>query len=129
MNDVVVLLGRIGLSILFLVSGWGKLHDIAGTQQYMEAMGVAGALAPLVILAELGGGLAILTGTLTRLAAALLALFCLLTAFIFHADLGDQAQAIGFMKNLGLAGGFLLLTVQGAGAYSIDALWQKHRRS
>lgn len=129
MNDVVVLLGRIGLSILFLVSGWGKLQDLAGTQQYMEAMGVAGALAPLVILAELGGGLAIVSGTLTRIAATLLAVFCLLTGFIFHADLGDQQQAIAFMKNLGLAGGFLLLSVQGAGAYSIDALWLKHRRS
>jgi putative oxidoreductase len=129
MNDTAVLLGRIGLSLIFIISGWGKLQDLAGTQQYMAAMGVPGLLAPLVIVAELGGGLAILAGLFTRLVAVLLAVFCLLTAAIFHLDFGDQAQAVNFMKNLAMAGGFLVLAAQGAGLYSVDAQWRKFRRA
>ncbi len=63
MNNFAVLLGRFGLALIFILSGWSKIAGYAGTQQYMEAMGVPGALLPLVILVELGGGLAILGGS------------------------------------------------------------------
>jgi putative oxidoreductase len=116
------LLGRLGLSLIFIISGWGKIAGYAATQGYMEAMGVPGALLPLVIALELGGGLAILAGAFTRWIALAIAAFSLLSAAIFHADFGDAAQAISFWKNVAMAGGFLMLAAHGAGAYSVDAL-------
>lgn len=127
MNATLSLLGRIGLSLLFIISGWGKISGYAGTQQYMEAMGVPGALLPLVILLELGGGLAIAAGLFSRWVALALAGFSVVTALVFHASFGDTMQAINFWKNIGMAGGFLLLAAQGAGAFSIDALISRRK--
>ena len=106
------------------MSGWGKVSDYAGTVGYMQAMGVSASLLPLVIFAELGGGLAILFGFQARVAALGLAVFSLLTAFLFHSG-NDMNNAINFMKNLGLAGGFLTLALLGAGKLSIDYLIEK----
>ena len=125
MNATLSLIGRLGLAILFIIAGWGKISGYDGTQQYMEAMGVPGALLPLTILLELGGGLAIAAGLYTRWVALALALFSFATALIFHADFGDAMQATSFWKNVAIAGGFLMLAVQGAGAWSLDGL--RHR--
>ena len=122
MNAFATLLGRVGLSLIFIISGFGKIAAYAGTQQYMESQGVPGALLPLVILAELGGGLAILGGFFTRWVALALAGFSVISALLFHHNFGDQMQSINFMKNIAMAGGFLVLFAHGAGAYSIDAL-------
>ena len=111
---------RILISLIFLTSGFSKISGYAATQGYMEAMGVPGALLPLVIAVELLGGLAVILGWHTRVAAFLLAGFSLLSAFLFHANFGDQMQMIMFMKNLALAGGFLMIVSLGAGPYSID---------
>ena len=127
MNATLSLLGRIGLSLLFIISGWGKISGYAGTQQYMQAMGVPGALLPLVILLELAGGLAIAAGLFSRWIALALAGFSVATALLFHANFGDAMQAINFWKNVGMAGGFLLLAAQGAGAFSIDALISRRK--
>jgi len=127
MNNLTVLLGRIGLALIFILSGWSKIAGYDGTQQYMEAMGVSGVLLPLVIVVELGGGLAILGGLATRWAALGLAGFTLLAAVLFHANLGDQNQFISFMKNVAIAGGFLILATQGAGSFSLDTLWKARR--
>ncbi len=81
LEDVGVLVARILMPILFITAGWGKITGYAGTQQYMEAMGVPGFMLPLVILLEFGGGLAILFGFLTRTTALFTAGFTLLTAF------------------------------------------------
>jgi putative oxidoreductase len=126
MNATASLFGRLGLSLIFIISGWGKIAAYAGTQQYMESMGVPGALLPLVIALELGGGLAILAGAFTRwialaLAGFSLAAFSLASAALFH-GLGDPAQAIHFWKNVAMAGGFLMLAAHGAGAFSLDAV-------
>jgi len=112
--------GRILMSIIFIVAGFGKIGDYEGTQGYMESMGVPGALLPLVILLDLGGGLLLLVGYKTRIVAFLLAGFCLLSALIFHLDFADSMQRIQFMKNLALAGGFLYIIAWGAGAWSLD---------
>ena len=128
MNNFTVLLGRFGLALIFILSGWSKIAGYDGTQQYMEAMGVAGALLPLVIVVELGGGLAILGGFATRWAALGLAGFTLVAAVLFHANLGDQNQFISFMKNVAIAGGFLVLATQGAGSLSIDNWLQARRK-
>jgi putative oxidoreductase len=127
MNAYLSLLGRAGLSLIFIISGWGKLAGYAATQQYMESMGVPGALLPLVIALELGGGLAILAGAQTRWIAIAIALFSLASAAIFHADFADQMQAISFWKNVAMAGGFLVLAANGPGSLSLDALWARRR--
>ena len=115
------LLGRVLIAAIFLVAGLNKIGGYAGTQGYMEAMGVPGALLPLVIALEVVGAVAIIVGWQTRLFAFLLGGFTLLSAVIFHRALGDQMQSILFLKNLAIAGGFLFLLAQGAGAWSFDA--------
>lgn len=127
MNAPLSLLGRIGLSLIFVISGWGKLAGFAPTQQYMEAMGVPGGLLPLVIALELVGGLAIVLGAGTRWIALALAGFSLATAALFHGNLADGGEAIHFWKNVGLAGGFLMLAAHGAGAWSLDQAWSQRR--
>lgn len=127
MNATLSLFGRLGLSLIFIISGWGKIAGYAATQQYMEAMGVPGSLLPLVIALELGGGLAILAGGFTRAIAFALAAFSLASAVLFHGNLGDATQAIMFWKNVAMAGGFLMLAANGAGALSLDALWARRR--
>jgi putative oxidoreductase len=112
--------GRFLISLIFVTSGLSKLSSFASTQAYMESAGVPGALLPVVIAIELLGGLAIILGWHTRIAAFLLAGFSLLSAVLFHADFGDQMQIVMFMKNLGLAGGFLMMVALGAGPWSID---------
>ncbi len=123
MNNMQILatpVGRVLIAAMFVVSGLGKIFGYQGTAGYMEAMGVPGVLLPLVILLEVGGGLAIIAGWKTRPVAFALAGFCILSALIFHADFSDQAQMTNFMKNISLAGGFLFLVANGAGAYSLD---------
>ena len=120
-EDVGILVARILMPILFISAGWGKISEYAGTQQYMEAMGVPGFMLPLVILLELGGGLAIVLGLFTRSLSVLLAGFTLMAAFIFHYQPAEQMQMLMFMKNVSVAGGFLALAAAGAGAFSVDA--------
>ena len=119
--------GRVLMSAIFVMAGISKLGAYAATQGYMESMGVPGILLPLVILLELGGGLAVLLGWQTRISAFLLAGFCIVSALIFHANFGDQMQSILFMKNLAMAGGFLFLVADGAGVWSLDARRQANR--
>jgi putative oxidoreductase len=120
MEKVSQLVARVFLGHIFLLAGVSKIGAYAGTQGYMDAMGVPGALLPLVILLEVAGGLAIIAGWKTRWAAIALAAFSVVSAAIFHNNFGDQTQMIMFMKNIAIAGGFLLLAVHGAGAYSLD---------
>ena len=112
--------GRSLLSVLFLISGLGKVGGYAGTAAYMSSLGVPGALLPVVIATEVLGALAIILGWQTRIAAFLLAGYSLLAALIFHTHFADQIQAIMFLKNLSIAGGFLLLVANGAGPLSLD---------
>ncbi|MEX6502514.1 DoxX family protein [Pseudomonas zhanjiangensis] len=121
MNSAIVLVARLLLAHIFLLAGFSKITGYAGTQGYMESMGIPGALLPLVIALEIGGSLALIVGFLTRWAALALAGFCIASALIFHTNFAEQTQMIMFMKNLAMAGGFLLLYVQGAGAFSLDA--------
>lgn len=115
------LAGRVLIALIFVAAGYSKIGGYAGTQAYMESVGVPGALLPLVIALELGGGIAIILGAFTRYAALGLAVFSLASAFLFHANFADQTQQILFMKNLAMAGGFLFLVGHGAGPLSLDA--------
>ena len=116
------LAARALLAYIFIVAGWGKVVAYEATVGYMQAMGVPGELLPLTILLELGGGLAILLDLQTRVVAALLAGFSIVTAFLFH---GSADDTVNLMKNFAMAGGFLLLVVHGAGRLSLDASIEK----
>ncbi|MGB6905907.1 MAG: DoxX family protein [Methyloceanibacter sp.] len=115
-----ITLGRVLLAIMFIQAGIGKIFGYAEAQAYMEAKGVPGMLLPLVILVEAGGGLCVLLGLFTRWWAILLAGFCVLAGLLFHFDLGDRMQTINLMKNLTIAGGFLVLAGAGPGALALD---------
>jgi len=112
--------GRLLIAVMFFMSGLNKIFAYEGTQGYMEAMGVPGALLPLVILTEVLLGLAVIVGFKTRLAAFGLAGFSIVSAILFHANFNDQMQMIMFMKNVAISGGFLFLIAHGAGAWSLD---------
>ena len=113
-------LGRLLIAAIFVMSGVSKITAYAGTQGYMESVGVPGSLLPLVIVTEVLAGLAVIVGWRTRLAALALAGFSIVTALVFHFDLGDQMQFIQFTKNFAIAGGFLFLVAFGPGAYALD---------
>lgn len=119
-SDVTSLVARILMSVMFILAGWNKIGGYAGTQGYMEAMGVPGALLPAVIALELLGGIAVLIGFKARYAALLLAGFSIIAALIFHSNFSDQIQSILFMKNLALSGGLLYIFAHGAGKLSLD---------
>jgi len=121
------LVGRLLISVVFLMAGISKISGYAGTQGYMEAMGVPGALLPVVIALEVLGAIAIIIGFKTRIAAFLLAGFSLVSAMLFHYNPEDQMQMILFMKNIAIAGGFLFLVANGAGLVSIDNGMPKHQ--
>jgi len=125
MSNYATLLGRILLAHMFLISGIQKISGYAGTQQYMESVGLPGMLLPLVILLEIGGGLALILGWFTRWAAWALAAFTLLAGILFHWDPANQMQTIMFMKNICIVGGMLILAEHGAGAFSLDAKFGK----
>ena len=120
MEKFMYLAGRVLVAHIFLLAGLQKIGNYAGTQGYMESMGVPGMLLPLVILVEVGGAAALIVGWQTRWAAAGLALFCILSAVLFHANFSDGVQMIMFMKNLSIAGGLLFIAAHGAGAYALD---------
>jgi putative oxidoreductase len=119
-NRLVELAGRILLASLFLLSGLTKVSAYAAMSGYMASMGVPAALLPLVIATEVLGSIAIIIGWHTRIAAFLLAGFTLLAAGIFHKNFGDQIQMIMFLKDVSIAGAFLMLVANGAGPLSLD---------
>ena len=121
-QGAVPLIGRVLLAVIFILSGVSKLANPAGTQGYIASMGL-----PLPVLAyiaavvvEIGGGVMLLIGYRTRIAATALAIFTVAAAVLFHHALGDQNQFIHFMKNLAITGGLLQVVAFGAGAFSLD---------
>lgn len=115
------LLGRVLMSLIFVVSGLQQIRNYVDTQAYMELHGVLGTFLPAVIAVQVIGAVAMAVGYKTRACAFLLAIFTLLTALLFHSDTGTPAQAVQFMKNLAMTGGFLVVLAHGAGEWSLDA--------
>ena len=120
-NTSLLLIARIALGLLFLVAVLGKLGNVEGFGAYMATGGIPAALAWPVVLFEILGGLALIAGFQTRIAALALAAFCVASGFLYHFDLADQMQTTQLLKNIGLAGGYLALWITGAGAWSVDA--------
>ncbi|RUW58896.1 DoxX family protein [Mesorhizobium sp. M7A.F.Ca.US.008.03.1.1] len=127
-SNALLLLSRLLLAALFVPSGFHALSDIAGTTGYFAGLGL-----PLPTLAawgtglfELIAGLLILVGFQTRIAALLLAAFCIAAGFIGHYGQGGGDAMIALlhqqmlMKDIAISGGFLALAVAGAGAWSVD---------
>ncbi len=121
--SAIILVGRILLSIMFIVAGFGKLTAIGGTAGYFGSLGIPAptVVAVLVGLLELLGGLAVLVGFRTREAAGALAVFTVAASLLAHMDWSDGMQLMIFQKNLAVAGGFLILAAFGPGALSVDA--------
>ncbi|MEO9337372.1 DoxX family protein [Mesorhizobium sp. SB112] len=117
-----ILVGRVLLSILFILAGFSKLTAIAGTAGFFESLGlpVPTVTAVVVGLVELLGGLAVLVGFKTRIAAIVLALFTVGATVVAHLDFSQAGNALMLQKNFAIAGGFLVLAAVGAGALSID---------
>jgi putative oxidoreductase len=120
MSNLIDLIGRFFISSLFLLSAYNKILSIDGTMGWMEGFGIPGILLYPTILFEIILPLFIIIGYQAKLSAGLLAIFCIVTAFIFHYDFGDQMQTIAFLKNIGLAGGFLFIVANGTKEWSVD---------
>lgn len=114
-------LGRVLIGLLFVVAGWGKLTNFAGTEQYVATVFPMAALfTVLAIIFELGGGLALVTGFHARLASWMLIVFTVLATLGYHTDLSQQMQQIMFLKNLAIIGGLLYVASMGAGKWSLS---------
>lgn len=122
-QSIVPAIGRILMAAIFVFSGIGKALAPEATLGYIQSVGLPFASLALVgaIAIEIGGGALLVLGYKTRLVATGLAVFSLVTAFVFHNAIGDQNQLIHLLKNVAMAGGLLQVVAFGAGAYSLDA--------
>ena len=120
LQDLAHPFARILMAFVFIMAGVGKLGNVEGFGQYMASGGIPAFLAWPAVLFEIFAGLALLVGFMTRPVALALAMFCLITALLYHMQPEDQLQMAIFVKNIGLAGGYLMFFVYGAGKYSLD---------
>ena len=118
--QIIELIGRIFISLVFLIAGFGKIFSYENTIDYVESFGVPGYLLIPAIIVEILFPLLVIIGYKTKFSALILALFSLLLALVFHTDFSNQMQLISFLKNLALSGGFLIVFINGAGKFSID---------
>ena len=117
---IIELVGRIFLAALFLIEGVGKLFTQEQVITYMENYGVPGMLFIPTVVVEILFPLLLIVGYKTRLAALVMALFTFTVAIIFHTDFSDGMQLISFLKNLAIAGGFMIIIAYGSNKFSID---------
>ena len=120
MVNILDFLGRIFISALFLISAYNKILNIDGSISWMEGYGVPGFLLYPAIALEIILPVFVIIGYNARISAGLLSIFCIATAFLFHFDFSDQRQTISFLKNIGLAGGFLFIVANGTKEWSVD---------
>ncbi|MDC0215805.1 DoxX family protein [Candidatus Pelagibacter sp.] len=120
MINILDLVARIFISLVFLLSGINKIGNYEGTIGWMESLGMPGIFLIPAIMLEIVAPILIIIGYKVKISAALLSLFCIATAVIFHNDFSNQMQFISFMKNIALGGGFLFLVINGPKNYSLD---------
>jgi|TARA_B100001063_G_C16659180_1_gene500067 putative oxidoreductase len=113
MTNLLDLISRIFISSVFLFSAANKILQYEATVQFMEGFNIPGILLIPTIIFEIILPILIIIGYQTKLAAGILALFCLATGFIFHFDLANQMETVALLKNFGLAGGLFFLTING----------------
>ena len=120
MTNLIDLIGRVLISLVFLLSGYNKILNYDGTISWMEGYGVPGFLLWPTIILEIILPILIIVGYKTQLSAILLAIFCIVTAIIFHLDVTNQMQVIALLKNFGLAGGFIFIAINGPKDWALD---------
>ena len=120
MASFIDLIGRIFISSVFLLSGYNKIFSYENTVTWMEGYGVPGLLLWPTIVLEILLPIFIIIGYKTQLSAILLAIFSITTAIIFHLDFSNQMQVVAFLKNLGLAGGFLFISINGPKDFAVE---------
>ena len=122
-TDAIAFIGRCLMAVMFLMSGFGKVVAPAATIAWIASTGLplptVGYAASVAI--ELGGGLLLILGWQTRILGALLSIFAIATALIFHRNVADQNQLFHFLKNIAIMGGLFQLIAFGAGRFSLDA--------
>ena len=117
---IIEALGRIFLSTIFLIEGFKKLFFQEQTIEFMEAYGVPGILFIPSVIVEILFPLLIIVGYKTKVASLAMILFILTVTIIFHTDFSNEMQLIAFLKNIAIAGGFLIIFAKSTGKYSID---------
>ena len=120
MANILDLIGRVLISALFLISAFNKIFNLDGSMSWMEGFGVPGFFIFPAIAIEIILPVLVIVGYQARIAAGILAIFCLTTAFLFHFDFSDQSQLVSFLKNIGLAGGFLFIVANGTKDWAVD---------
>ena len=120
MTNILDLVGRIFISLVFLLSGINKIGNYEDTIGWMESLGMPGIFLIPAIILEIGAPILIMVGYKVKISAALLSLFCIATAIIFHTDFSNQMQFVSFMKNIALAGGFLFLVINETKEFSLE---------
>ena len=120
MANLFDLIARIFISSIFLLSGYNKIFNYGNTVDWMEGFGVPGFLLWPTIILEIILPILIIIGYKTQILATLLAIFCIVTAIIFHLDFANQMQVIALLKNFGLAGGFIFIAINGPKDWAID---------
>ena len=122
-NNAAAFVGRLLLSVIFVLSGFQKLAEFSDTVAFMGSEGLPVPLiaAIVAVLVECVGGILLIVGYQTRLTGIILALWCIATAIVAHRNFGNQDQMIHFLKTVAIAGGFLQLAAFGAGGWSLDA--------
>ena len=117
---IVEFIGRILLSALFLIEGIGKISMQEDVIMYMEDYGVPEILFIPAVILEILFPLLLIVGYKTKLSALIMALFTLTVAIIFHTNFSEGMQLIFFLKDLAIAGGFMIVLVYGPGKISLD---------
>ena len=120
MANILDLFGRIFISALFLISAFNKIFNLDESIGWMESFEIPGFLIYPAIAVEIILPIFVILGYQARIAAGALAIFCIATAFIFHFDFSNQSQLISFLKNIGLAGGFLFIVANGTKDWAVD---------
>ena len=120
MANIFDLVGRIFISLVFLLSGYNKIFNYDNTITWMEGFGIPGFLLWPAIVLEILLPIFIIIGYRTKISALILGAFCIATALLFHLDFTNQMQTIALLKNFGLAGGFLFIAVNGPREWAID---------
>ncbi|QKC95919.1 DoxX family protein [Mesorhizobium sp. NZP2298] len=121
-SDVALLAGRLLLSLIFLHEGVTLATHFEAAAKAMATQGVGLPLFVATIALQLGAGLSVATGLLTRLGGIGLGLFCLSTALLFHTNFASQNELLHFEKDLAISGGMFVLAAAGAGRISLDWL-------
>ena len=117
---IIEIFGRIFLSAVFLIAGVNKIFNYEGTTTYMESFGVPDFLYIPAIILEILFPLLIIIGYQTKISALIMAIFSISLAIIFHTDFSNQMQVMSFLKNFAIAGGFIIIFVNGPSRWSID---------